>query len=138
MTTFSFESTVQTTATPKAIYALYADPVRWNTWDDAIVSVELDGPFAAGTTGRMTMHGDAPPLSFRFVAVTPDVGFIDETIGPAGALIRFEHEIAKGKFTHRLQITGGSPGFAAEAGRMISEGMPHAMKKLAALAESRS
>jgi hypothetical protein len=44
-----------TAAAPAAIWAWYADVDRWRRWDGGVTAVELDGPFASGTRGRVTL-----------------------------------------------------------------------------------
>ncbi len=61
---FEHSQTVTTTAPPSAVWALWSDPSTWPSWDPSVVAVALDGPFAEGTTGTMTLGGgfDVPVL----------------------------------------------------------------------------
>jgi hypothetical protein len=133
-TPFRFEHTVETSASPEAVFALY-DPLKWTIWDHSLSKVELDGPFVAGTTGRLTVKDQGDTFPFTLTDVRPGRGFTDETLGAGGAVLRFEHELFRGRITHRVIITGGPPEFAQQVGPNITHEIPSAMRKLAELAE---
>ena len=46
---WEYEHSIETEASPEAIYRLYSDVATWPRWDEGIAEVTLDGPFAAGT-----------------------------------------------------------------------------------------
>jgi hypothetical protein len=137
MATYEYEHSVHTTATPAAIYALWADTPNWPAWDTSVTAVDLDGPFVEGATG--TMHlADQPPVSFRLTAVAAGIGFVDETEIP-GAVLRFHHRVEAlpgggAVVTHRVQIEGDA-GFVSELGPAVTSDVPEAMAGLIALAE---
>src|SRR5207237_6717871 len=87
---WSAEYSTEIDATPDVINAFFADTARWPEWNAGTEWVELDGPFAAGTSARMKIPGE-DPLAFRLVQVSPD-GFEDETpIDDAGVVVRVRH-----------------------------------------------
>jgi hypothetical protein len=45
---FERDLTTITLATPERLWPLYTDVSRWPEWDEAVVQVTLDGPFASG------------------------------------------------------------------------------------------
>ncbi len=49
--------TVETTASPEAIWEIWQDVANWNTWDHDIEFSAIDGPFKAGTTGNLKPKG---------------------------------------------------------------------------------
>jgi hypothetical protein len=78
----------ESTAQPATVYALLADTARWAEWNDGVRSIELDGPFAAGTTATMVLP-DGTSLPFRLAWVDPARGFEDVTEVPdAGVVVR--------------------------------------------------
>ncbi len=133
---WSYEHTVETSATRDAVWALYADVPGWPAWDMGLERVEIDGPLAAGAAGRITPAGqDALPFTITWAEV--GYGFADETAVPAH-VIRFRHTLetlAGGgtRITHRVEIDGPA---GAEFGPGIVGDMPQAMAALAARAES--
>ena len=58
---------------------MIADPATWPAWNGAVAELSLDGPFATGTTGRLTPPGGGLPLPFRLVQVTPGLTYTSET-----------------------------------------------------------
>ena len=134
---FSFSHTIETQATPAALWALYADPDTWPTWDPDAERVTLDGPFATGSGGTMKFTGQ-DPLAYELVDVVEHETFTDVTSVP-GATIRFGHRLeplAQGvRLTHELEIEAEEP-FAQQLGTMISADIPDSMTRLAQLAEA--
>jgi Polyketide cyclase / dehydrase and lipid transport len=133
MTNYEFEHTEITSAAPAAVWALWADVSRWTEWDTSLVSVTLDGPFAAGGKGTMVIEGQ-PPISYELTEVIEGRGFTDVTEIP-GAVLRFHHEVeahdGRTRVTHRVEIEGD---MAAELGPMVTEDVPDAMRALVKLA----
>ena len=131
---FRYEHSLNADATPEAIFALYSDIATWPSWDDAIAAMTLDGPFAVGVSGTLSLV-NGPTLPFMLAAVTPGCGFADETPLPRGA-IRFEHALeplahGRTRITHRVQIDGPA---ADELGPHLTAGIPRTVAALAALA----
>jgi hypothetical protein len=132
---WSFEHTVETPASPAAVWALYLDVPGWPAWDHGLERVDIDGPLAAGTSGRITPVGQ-DTLPFTVTWAEPGRGFADETAVP-GHAIRFRHTLealAGGgtRITHRIEIDG--PAGAQFGPEMVAD-MPEAMAALAATAE---
>jgi hypothetical protein len=129
------EHTVETTAPADAVHALYADVAGWPAWDESVELAELDGPFVAGTTGRLRPAG-LETLPFTLLWAEAGRGFTDETPF-MGHVLRFVHllEPAAGggtRITHRVEIDGPA---AAEMGPNVASDLPEAMAALAAAAE---
>jgi hypothetical protein len=139
MTTYEFAHSIRTTADADTIWQLWADAARWPAWDTSVTAVELDGPFAEGTTG--TMHlADQPPVTINLTKVTPGIGFDDETEIP-GAVLRFIHFLQPHTdggvtVTHRVEITGDDENMIMQLGPAVTEDVPAAMAGLVALAEA--
>jgi hypothetical protein len=135
---FTFEHSVETAASPDAVWRLYADVSAWLSWDQGLDAVELDGPFEIGAAGRITPSG-MDTLPFTLTWVSPGRGFSDET--PAmGHVLRFIHvldALADGgtRVTHRVEVDGPA---ADEVGPNVIGDTPEAMAHLVALAEAQS
>jgi hypothetical protein len=135
---YEYEHSVETTAAPEAIWNLWSDVSTWPDWDGSVEKVELEGPFAVGSEGTMTIPGQ-PLIRFRLVEVSPGARFTDETV-VQGALLRFMHTLEKlegGRtlVTHRVEIEAPRP-MAGELGPMITADVPDAMRALVAAAEA--
>jgi Polyketide cyclase / dehydrase and lipid transport len=73
---WEYEHAVDTTATPAALWSHWSDMAAWPQWNDGIEKIEIDGPFAVGTTFTMTPPGDEP-VQMRLVEIVPGVSFTD-------------------------------------------------------------
>jgi len=139
---YNYSHSIETAATPAAVWPLYSDVSRWPQWDHDVEGVELDGPFVAGTRG--TLHiGGQPPLPIHLTEVTPNVSFSDETAMPdAGILITFVHTLtplASGgtRITHAVTISGPAAATVGpQLGPSITEDIPASMATLAHHAET--
>jgi hypothetical protein len=71
------EHSIETAASPDAIWRLWSDVVGWPEWNADIEHIEISGPFAAGSTITMTPIGQ-DPIELRIAeALEPDL-FVDE------------------------------------------------------------
>ena len=74
------EQAVETTASAQDVWRLWADVAGWPTWNGDIERIELDGPFATGSTILMTPKGDDAVELAIVEAVEPTL-FVDEADG---------------------------------------------------------
>src|SRR5438045_9694412 len=59
---------VDTTASPEAVWAIWSKPESWPEWNPDVEEVKLDGPFVAGTTGSMrTKRGGSHPIRLEHI-----------------------------------------------------------------------
>jgi uncharacterized protein YndB with AHSA1/START domain len=135
ITEFSGEST----APPATVYRLLASPTTWHEWNPGVQRIEMDGPFAAGTSAVMVLP-DGTALPFRFTWVEPDVGFEDETPVPdTGVVVRVRHELSASgtgtRITYRCEADGPAD-VAATVGAQVSSDFPDVIAALAAHAHS--
>jgi hypothetical protein len=129
------EHSIVADVSAEAIRALFEDVAGWPEWNAGAEWVELDGPFVAGTTGRMKIP-DQEPLEFRLVYVGPD-GFEDETpIPDAGIVVRVRHSIepfdaGRVRIVYRTTIDGQEADSVGPAiGPQISADFPSVLAAL--------
>jgi hypothetical protein len=134
------QHSVETSARPQEIWALWADVEGWPAWNADIERIELVGPFAAGSTIRMTPIGQEP-IDLRLAeAVEPEL-FVDEAdLGEI--VVRTIHradELDRGRtrVTYRMEITGpASDTLGPQIGPEISGDFPQTLAALVELAQS--
>ncbi|MDO9456270.1 SRPBCC family protein [Nocardioides sp.] len=135
---FDHAQTVTTPAPPSAVWALWADPATWPSWDPSVVGVVLDGPFEQGTAGTMTLAG---PFEVPVVLAVVDPGtrYVDElTMGEL--VIRIDHVVTPlpdGGSEVTVSATIEGPG-ADDIGPMVTAEAPLALAALTAAAEAAS
>lgn len=106
---WSHEDSVETTASPAAIWRLWADVDGWPSWNGDIERIEIDGPFESGSTITMTPFGqDAVVL--RLAEVSEGELFVDEA-ELSDIVIRTVHRIdrvgsGRVRVVYRMEITG--------------------------------
>jgi hypothetical protein len=136
---WSTEASSTSTATPAAIWPLYANVDGWSAWDESLVSSQLHGAFIVGSTGEMQIYNAPTPLAFTLTEVTPQRSFSDDTPFP-GATITFEHTLKATpegtRITHRATIHGEAwERYAGMFGANLEHGVKEAVQSLARLAE---
>ncbi|WP_062647708.1 SRPBCC family protein [Streptomyces maremycinicus] len=136
---WEYEHSIETTATPEAVWRLWADVPSWGTWNAEIEKIEIDGPFAAGARITMTPPGD-DPIVLRLAEAVEGERFVDEARF-GDLLLRTVHRIeridgSRIRVVYRMEITGTG---ADEAGPQIGPGItadwPDTLAALVAVAE---
>ncbi|MFD9568589.1 SRPBCC family protein [Streptomyces sp. NPDC059982] len=136
---WTYEHSVETTATPAAVWRLWAEVERWADWNDGVEKIEIDGPFAEGTRITMTPPGEDPVPLVIAEAVENEL-FVDEARF-GGLVLRTLHRLdpagpGRIRVTYRMEITGtGADEAGPEIGPGITADWPQTMAALVALAE---
>jgi uncharacterized protein YndB with AHSA1/START domain len=136
---WAYERSIETTAAPDAVWRLWSDIARWPHWNDGIEKIEIDGPFAAGTTFTMTPPGDEP-VRMRLAEIIPGELFTDEMDG-GGFTVRTVHRLepapgGRTRIIYRTEISGPSADQAGpRLGPAITADFPAVLAALAKLAE---
>jgi uncharacterized protein YndB with AHSA1/START domain len=135
---WSTQASSTSSATPEAIFALYADFANWKRWDTHLIATTLQGAFEAGSVGTLHPVGAPAPMPFTLLAVTPNQGFTDSTQLP-GASVVFTHTlepVPEGtRITHHCEIMGGAwERYVDTLGAGIAERLPSTVAALAKLA----
>ena len=127
-----------TPASPKAVFALWADVEGWPAWDASLVATTLEGPFAAGTAGTLHPQGMPEPIAFVITAVEQGAGFADETrLGPLH--LRFRHRVEPRGDGSRIVVAVEAEGpDADQIGPAVAADLPESVAALAAAAQRRT
>ena len=133
------EHTIETNASPAAIWAIWADVSNWHSWDHGIEFATIDGPFRKGTTGTLKPKG-GPLVHTCLTSVIPLKEFVDESKLPLTRIIvsHFLKE-SRGKtiVTHRIEMRGVlSWVFAFLIGRTMKRNLPGEMASMIKQAEA--
>jgi len=135
------EQAVETTASAQDVWRLWADVAGWPTWNGDIERIELDGPFATGSTILMTPKGDDAVELAIVEAVEPTL-FVDEADG-GDFVVRTTHRVEpldaeRNRVVYRMEITGpAADTVGPQIGPEISDDFPQVLAALVALAEQR-
>jgi Polyketide cyclase / dehydrase and lipid transport len=124
MPVFEAVHTERSSASPAAVWALWADASRWPEWNEQLESGELDGELAVGT-GATVKFKRGGKMRFTVTAVEPERLFVDEAKLP-GCRLGHEHRVepagSGSEITHRLYVTGFASGlFSRLIGRKRME-----------------
>jgi uncharacterized protein YndB with AHSA1/START domain len=136
---WEYEHSVETTAAPEALWRHWSDMAAWPQWNAGIETIDVEGPFEAGTAFTMTPPGDEP-IRMRLVEIEPGRSFTDE-MDAGDFVVRTEHRlepVAGGltRIRYRTQITGEAAGHVGpELGPQITADFPEVLAALAKRAE---
>lgn len=131
--------TVETTASPEAIWEIWQDVANWNTWDHGIEFSKINGPFKAGTTGTLKPKG-GPLVHTKLTYVEPYKKFIDEAKLTLGRIVVYHfltESNGKTLVTHQIEMSGPLAFFyAIVIGRNMKKNLPQEMETMIKKAES--
>jgi uncharacterized protein YndB with AHSA1/START domain len=136
---WEYEHSQETTATPDALWRHWSDMAAWPQWNAGIEKLEVDGPFAVGTTFTMTPPGE-DPIRMRLVEIVPGELFTDEADG-GDFVVRTEHRLerlsaGRTRVVYRTEITGpAADQIGPEVGPAITADFPDVLAALVKLAE---
>lgn len=134
------ERSVETTASPQAVWKLWSDASTWQEWNPDVQSMTLNGPFAAGTTGVMKTKQGTRQIMLS--DVVPGRSFRLETTVIPLTRFAFDCKIASGtsgKTTVSQSVTVGGPLGGLVGGMMgkqIADTFPPLLQGLARKAEA--
>ena len=129
---------VTTTVSRERIWGLWSDAASWPTWDQGVIDVTLDGPFAQGVTGTLRPSG-GPQTTFTLTEVTEGVSFTAVSKLPLArlAVAHTIEERERGmRITHTISLTGPAGWiFYLILGATLRRDLEEAMVRLVAMAE---
>ena len=85
--------TVQTTAPVWAVWQILSDVSTWSVWDQELEYSSINGPFVAGTTGKVKFK-NSPELPMQLTLVKPQTLW-DCTIKLLGARFLSSHLVVE-------------------------------------------
>jgi uncharacterized protein YndB with AHSA1/START domain len=134
---WTHEESIETSATPARVWKFFADVAQWKNWNAGIETIQIHGPFKAGTTFTMRPPGQ-DAINSTLIEVKPNENFTDETLVDETRVV-VSHKLqplASGntKIIYSTEITG--PG-AEELGPMITSDFADVLASLKRLAEQR-
>ena len=137
---WEYEHSTETNAAPDDVWRLWSDMAAWPQWNDGIEKMQIDGPFAVGTTFTMTPPGDEP-IRMRLTEITPGELFTDEMDG-GDFVVRTVHRLeptagGRTRIIYRTEICGPAAiQVGPQLGPAITADFPDVLAALARLAES--
>ena len=135
---WEYEHSVETTASPEAVWQHWSDMAAWPTWNAGIAALEINGPFEVGTTFTMTAPGDNDPVTMQLTEIVPGELFTD--VMDAGDFIvrtvhRLEPAASGTRITYRTEITGPAAAqVGPELGPVITADFPDVLAALSKVA----
>ena len=136
-----FSHTVETSASPEAIWAIWTDVPNWKQWDDGLKDAAVDGVFKKGAQGKLTPD-KGPTSKFVISELEEGKSYTFKTRIPFGWLIvqrRLKVENHLTYFTHEVQFTGlFKKALGNSFGKRYRTKLPVVMEKIKSLAESKS
>ena len=139
---WQYDHTQMTTASREDVWAIYSDVPGWHDWDPAVRRISLEGPFAAGTRGKVR-PSLGPTVSFELTDVRPLHGFEYQVRLPL-AVLHFGHALTDAAdgglaISHPTRVTGPlAPLWGRVIGNVLAWHTPIAQRGLAFLAERRA
>lgn len=132
------QHTIETDASPEAVWQVWVDVNNWPQWDEALEWCKLEGDFAKGSVYSLKPEG-GPEVKATITECEPLKRFSDVTSLPL-AKMSFSHEMVplngRYRLTHQVRIWGPlSFLFARVIGKKTVHEMPKAMENLIRLAK---
>lgn len=132
------EYSIETSASPGAIWQLFRDVEGWKAWNAGIEKISIAGAFAEGTRFSMQPPGQEAFTS-ELICVVENERFDDETVvGDVRVVVEHRiHALAPGRtrVTYAASVTGPD---AADIGAAVTGDFPEVLAALAKLAESKA
>jgi hypothetical protein len=129
-----------TTASPEAIWGLWADVPNRTRWDEALEWARIDGPFKEGVSGEAKLR-DQPSRKFEIIQCQPPRRSTDRFFLPMDTTMDWHHSIdergqGERRVTFRVVVTGPASLVLAPVLRhILHEELPPTVDKLIELAE---
>ena len=133
------EHSIETTATPEAVWRLWSDVPRWPEWNGDLEQAELSGPFAAGSTITMFPKGQ-DPIELRIAEASEAEAFVDQA-DLGDVVVQTIHRLEplgadRVRVVYRMEITGPEADrMGPQIGPEISADFPQVVAALVERAE---
>ena len=136
---WTYEESVDTTASPATVWRYWCDVTQWSRWNTGVVGARIDGEFAAGSVVEMAMP-DGESVALVLAEVVADEAFVD-VVDLGDVVVRTSHSLepradGRTRIRYRTEITGsGVDRLGPQIGPAITADFPQVLAALAALAE---
>jgi hypothetical protein len=136
----SISCSIPIACSPATLYAIWADVAHWHTWDPDTRWARLDGPFKAGSQGKIAPQ-KGMAVKMLISEASPDRSFT--AVCPVlGNRMNFRHELHIVNdgivATHQVYFTGWLASlFMKTVGADVRKGLPITMTRLKHLCEER-
>jgi uncharacterized protein YndB with AHSA1/START domain len=136
---WEYEHAVETTASREAVWAHWSDLASWPRWNAGIEKIEIDGPFAVGTTFTMVPPA-GEPVRMRLAEIVAPEMFTDEMDG-GDFVVRTVHRMesltgGRTRVVYRTEIIGpAAETVGPELGPQITADFPDVLDALVEMAE---
>ena len=136
---WSTEHSVETNASPEAVWRQWADVPHWPKWNSDLAEAELEGEFGVGGTIRMTSK-DGDVVELRIAEASEPELFVDEA-DFGNVIVRTTHRVERAegdraRIVYQMEITGPEGDvIGPELGPQISGDFPDVLEALARRAE---
>jgi hypothetical protein len=128
------EQSIETAASPEAIWRLWSEVATWPDWNADIERIAISGPFAVGSTISMKPIGQ-DTVELRIAEVSEPDLFIDEA-DLGDVVVRTVHRIdplagGRNRVTYRMEISGSAADTVGpKLGPEISSDFPETLSGL--------
>ncbi len=128
-----YEQSIDISAEPTAVFAVYQKVSEWPAWDAEVESASLEGDFAPWSQCKIKPKG-APESTMQLIEVTQDVSFTVECRLPL-CKMHFVHIMqpvgAGTRLINRVEFSGLlAPLFGRLIGKGINKSLPDSLKGL--------
>ena len=133
-----FWYTLETQATPEAIWQVWTDVAQWKDWDTGLKDATMEGPFELNARGTITSL-EGRKSKFTVVAIEQGQSYTYKTKLPLGSLYvkrNLKQEEGQTIFTHEVWFAGLTKGLFAKAFGARFRGMlPGVLQNIKRIAE---
>jgi len=133
-----FWYTLETQASPEAIWQVWTDVARWKDWDTGLKDAEMPAPFELHAKGTI-ISLEGRKSKFKVVEFEPGQMCTYKTKLPLGSLYvkrYLKQEGGKTTFTHEVWFAGLTKGIFAKAfGGKFRGMLPGVLQNIKAIAE---
>ena len=132
--TFHTEHSIETTAAPERIWALFRNVPGWKDWNAGIEEISLEGPFAQGAWIAMKPPGQHP-MRAQLIEVHEGERFVDETrLGDLVVTVTHRIDRIAPDRTRIVYVVDAAGPEAAEVGPAVASDFPQVLVALVAVA----
>jgi uncharacterized protein YndB with AHSA1/START domain len=137
---WEYEHAVEASVPAAAVWRRWSDVASWPEWNAGVAGIEVDGPFAVGTTFTMTPP-DGEAVRLTLTEVVPGERFTD-TLDAGDFVVTTVHRLEelapdRTRVVYRTEITGPTAAqVGPELGPAITADFPDVLDALVRVAQA--